>query len=409
MKTCIIILSALLVLALLAYPTALGARTWYILPDGTGDAPTIQAGIDSASNGDVVELADGMYMGQGNYEIDFLGKAITVRSHFGNPDQVIIDCWGVPSHRGLFFQSGEGPGTVLEGVTIRRAETWGRGGGIRCDGGSPTIRNCIIEDCYADLGGAICCENGASPSITDCVVRNNSGYCAGGISCTTGSSPLLTRCLISGNAPTYNWGGGLRAESGSHPRLIECIFTGNYARSGSAICSGESSVTAEYCLFYDNSCYYSIVYNWQSNDEYIGCTFVANYAVHQYFPAHVVALRPSDFTTLRRSLIAFNQLIPGYHFICTACDLFGNEHGDWIGPLADQLEVRGNFSADPCFCDLEGDDFHLCADSWCLPARNPWGWEVQVGALGEGCGACECGGPVPTEFMTWGGVKSMYW
>ena len=51
MKTCIAILSALLVLALLVYPTALGARTWYILPDGTGDAPTIKAGVDAATRG----------------------------------------------------------------------------------------------------------------------------------------------------------------------------------------------------------------------------------------------------------------------------------------------------------------------------------------------------------------------
>ena len=71
MKTCIVILSALLVLALLVYPTALGARTWYITPDGTGDAPTIQAGIDSASTGDIVELADGFIAlpgGMGTFE-----------------------------------------------------------------------------------------------------------------------------------------------------------------------------------------------------------------------------------------------------------------------------------------------------------------------------------------------------
>ena len=32
------------------------ARTWYITPGGSGDAPTIQAGINLAENGDVVEL-----------------------------------------------------------------------------------------------------------------------------------------------------------------------------------------------------------------------------------------------------------------------------------------------------------------------------------------------------------------
>ena len=43
---------ALLTSALLATPVAAG--TWYILPDGTGDAPTIQAGLDACAEGDMI-------------------------------------------------------------------------------------------------------------------------------------------------------------------------------------------------------------------------------------------------------------------------------------------------------------------------------------------------------------------
>jgi hypothetical protein len=81
-----------------------------------------------------------------------------------------------------------------------------------------------------------------------------------------------------------------------------------------------------------------------------------------------------------------------------ACsDFYGNAGGDWIPPIAEFVEHDGNFSADPCFCDIDNGEFTLCADSWCLPGNHPWGCDALVGAYDVGCESCDCGGIVPID------------
>ena len=77
-----------------------------------GDRPTIQAGINAASSGDIVLVAPGTYI----ENINFMGKAITVKSSNG-PKYTIIDGNGAAPVAA--FVSNEGTKSILNGFTLQ--------------------------------------------------------------------------------------------------------------------------------------------------------------------------------------------------------------------------------------------------------------------------------------------------
>jgi len=100
-------LTAFILLTLLILsPAATDARIWVVNPEGTGDAPTIAAAVDSAFYmDDIIELADGIYSGVGNRDITNNSKNVMIRSQSGNPEACIIDCQGSAEepHSGFHF------------------------------------------------------------------------------------------------------------------------------------------------------------------------------------------------------------------------------------------------------------------------------------------------------------------
>jgi hypothetical protein len=193
---------------------------------------TIQAAINACNDGDVVIVAPGTYTGAGNRDIDFWGKAITVKSENG-PGSCIIDA----EHLGRVFllYSGEEADSIVDGFTITHGQLYCEpgedcpiswyGGGIYCgtyDDASPTIRNCIITDNFAHFGGGI---HGGSPIITNCIFTNNEALVGAAIF-TYGDAQIIN-CTIAGNEAAPDWDGSA-VELWGDSIIANSIVWGNY-------------------------------------------------------------------------------------------------------------------------------------------------------------------------------------
>ena len=298
-------------------------RTIYVDDDGLADFNNIQAAIDDSNDGDTVIVADGIYTGEGNRDIDFSHglpegqtRAITVRSANG-PENCIIDC--NRTGRGFFFHSGEDHNSVVCGFTITNGYAE-RGGAIYCISSSPMLTNCTFRgnstptiDITApeDLrgcGGAMCNYENSSPILINCTFsRNNSTIGGGGIVNYLGSNPILTNCIFSDNR-AGNFGGGM-CNVESSPTLINCTFSSNDATWGSGMLNIQiSSPTLTNCIL------------WDGGDE------IQNY---------------------------------GSTITITYSDVQGGSTGIYLDPNSTLNWGVGNIDADPYFADANNGDYHL--------------------------------------------------
>jgi len=362
--------------------------SWLVKPDGSGDFATIQEAIDAAAPAETIVLADGIYTGTGNRDLDFLGKAITVRSQSGDAELCVIDCEGseTAGHRGFQMISGESSTTVLENVTITNGwRTYG--GGARVESSSPTLRGVVFRNNGGADGGGLILSN-ANPWVEDCVFEGNDVSDAGGGVYVSTSFPNFVSCVFRNNSAV--WGGGGLYNQHSGPNVLECFFEGNTSDHwGGAVHNrySDSGPNFTRCLLDGNSAPMGgAVYNRDgTTPSFTSCTFVNNSSAN----GAVLHTRSDSFTNIIRCILAFSLegaavTSDGTGTVMAFCsDTYGNAGGDWTGPLAGQLETNDNFSANPVFCDRYAGDFELSSVSLCQPANSGCGF--VVGAFDLGC------------------------
>jgi hypothetical protein len=364
------------------------------------DFATIQAAIDAAGDDDVIEVAKGTYSGPGFRDIQFRGKEIVVQGAAG-PQDTILDCGGAAAkaeggHRGFYFHQSEGAGSVVSGLTIRGGRVFGSeippdplrspsaaypiGGGIYCENSGPTIVNCIVRDCGAELGGGIG-GVGAKPKIADCTIEECvagglgtavSGGRGAAIGLIGNSNATISNCIIRDNAAyKSSLGAGFYFQQ-STATVVGCTITGNTAfslRGGGAYCGGTTTnVTFRNCIL-------------SQNRADAGAGVCAEWVLDASLAPAVRSQRCRVYVT--NCTIAGNDLSvvtsgsaggiqsSGAEVYVTSSILWHNEgkalaivdsaltdnvkysdiEGSWTGP--------GNINADPLFAAEDQGDYHL--------------------------------------------------
>lgn len=335
---------------------------------------TIQQAIDSASYGDIVEVSPGTYSGNGNWDIDFKGKTITVRSSSG-PGRTTIDCTGNEGHRGFYFHQGENRNSVLRGFTIKGAllpgseipsdNSWNSspahpiGGGIYCEYSSPSIIDCVIQQCAAELGGGIG-SVGGSPLIIDCTIERcqaggfgqaQSGGYGAGIGLTKGSDVRIINCIIERNigfdksfgAGVYCWQSSLM--------LSSCDISFNNAqgnvKGGGLYCGGSSAqATLEHCIISNNTAQTGggVFSDSYADLNITNCTIADNIGGGVHADSSYIAIRNSIVWYNVGSAVLLNGLLS------SSPVLFSNIEGYYPG--------QGNIDSQPNFASA-GSDYHL--------------------------------------------------
>ena len=349
------------------------------------DSSTIQARIDEAVNGDTILLADGVYTGPGNYNIDLKGKSVTVKSVNG-PNKCIIDCQQLG--RGFLVYNCE---TVyLTGVTIKNADSKDNSGGaVNVSNSDITIVNCVFNNNKASRGSAVYSSSLLGSTFISCTFTKNNDRavsCSHSdfIDCTftsnsggavVASFSTFTNCTFTNNGSSSSSGGAVAYNASA--AFANCTFTRNIASSGGAVSAFFglwSSSTFTNCIFANNSAAFGgatyfpspssfyITYQYHSS-SFTNCSLANNEAIEQGGAIWCDTEISEDYPIVLKNCILWGNIAPEgpeiYEQEEPIIATYSDIQGGYVG--------EGNINNNPLFLSIDTTgDLYLHPDSPCI-------------------------------------------
>ena len=203
--------------------------------DVPADYPSIQAAVDAATDGSVIQIAPGVY----TEELRFisLNKNLYIRGA-SDPSQTVLDGGGTRAY--LYILNGEQDNpalnVVFDGITFENGQGSGGTSPVTIERSKPSFLNCVFRNNHAPIkGGAVVAYGvAAHPMFIDCLFENNtSDGTAGAVLISEfQSQAAFWNCRFKNNsnrtglAPGHAEGGAVYF-SNAGGTIVGCTFEGN--------------------------------------------------------------------------------------------------------------------------------------------------------------------------------------
>lgn len=244
--------TVLCALVILVFTTASQARTWYIAPDGTGDAPTIPDAADSAAYGDTILVAPGTYICPDNTDYSFywvvLTSGVSLLSSEGADATIILD------NTSYFYPHAvvdiaEASDCLVRGFTFRREQRTAWYHGIV----TWKTTGCAIESCtFEGFHNAIEISGKTQPTVSPLVSRCYFTRCTVGVECAN-IYPENTPVIQANDFHDCVWGVYCFSAAPviTRNRFTECFWAGIYCadRSPAVITRNSIADNVKYGLY----------------------------------------------------------------------------------------------------------------------------------------------------------------